>query len=154
MTVREFGEAVGDAVFRRLGRAASRVQERRPLPADLLASDDAYLVVVDAPGAETRDVSVQFDDGTVSVRVDRFRPFHEGFEMRYPGRGLSLHGSVDLPAGASVVPGEATATVTDHGTLRIEIPKGGERIPVEDGAADESVDASDDGDDADGDPAE
>jgi HSP20 family molecular chaperone IbpA len=121
--LRDIGESIGTAVLDGIGRAASRLQERRPLAADLLESDDAYLAVFDAPGVETEDVQVRFEDGAVLVRVDRFREFFEGYEMRLPGRGMSLDGRAVLPAGVSVDPEAATATLTDHGTLRVEIPK-------------------------------
>lgn len=123
--LRDIGESIGNAVLDGIGRAASRLQERRPLAVDLLESDEAYLAVFDAPGAEAADVQVRFEDDAVRVRVDRFREFFEGFEMRLPGRGMSLDGRATLPEGASVDPESATATLTDHGTLRVELPKVG-----------------------------
>ncbi|MFB6192404.1 MAG: Hsp20/alpha crystallin family protein [Haloarculaceae archaeon] len=139
-SLREVGEAVGDAVLDGVGRVSARVQERRPLAADLLESDDAYLVVFDAPGATEADVEVRFENGAVRVRVDRFREFHEGFEMRVPGRGLSLDGEVDLPAGASVDPEAASATLTDAGTLEVRVPK---TDPGDDGPVDISTEVTD-----------
>jgi HSP20 family molecular chaperone IbpA len=121
--IRELGETIGNTVVESVGRAVGRTQEQRPLPADLLESDDAYLVVFDAPGVDGADVQVRFEDETVFVRLDRFRDFHEGFEMRFPGRGLSLDGDVTLPADALVDPTEATATLKDNGTLQVRIPK-------------------------------
>ncbi|AGN00781.1 molecular chaperone [Salinarchaeum sp. Harcht-Bsk1] len=121
--IREFGESVGEAVLKRTGRAAAGVQERRPLPADLLESDDAYLAVFDVPGAAASDVQVRYSDGRVLVRVDRFRSFHDGFTMQFPGRGLSLDGEVDLPDDAVVTADEASATLTDRGTLEVRLPK-------------------------------
>jgi HSP20 family molecular chaperone IbpA len=41
----------------------------------------------------------------------------------FPGRGVSLSGSADLPADASVTPEGANATLTRNGTLQVEIPK-------------------------------
>ncbi len=121
--IREVGESVGRVVLDGIGRAAGRVQERRPLPADLLEGDDAYLAVFDAPGARAGDVDVRFDDDTLTVRVDRFRELREGFDVRFPGRGLSLSGSVTLPDGADVDAGAAEATLTDEGTLEVLVPK-------------------------------
>ena len=77
------------------------------------------------------------------VRIDRTREHREGFEMRFPGRGMTLDGHVDLPASASVDPDGATAKLTDTGVLRIEIPKvdgddGPVRIPT-----DETIDEPD-----------
>jgi HSP20 family molecular chaperone IbpA len=121
--LRDIGESIGTAVLDGIGRAASRLHERRPLAVDLLESDDAYLVVFDAPGAEAADVQVRFEDDAVRVRIDRFREFFEGYEMRLPGRGMSLDGRAKLPEGSSVDAESATATLTDHGTLRVELPK-------------------------------
>jgi HSP20 family molecular chaperone IbpA len=117
------GESIGDALLGRAGRLAARVQERRELAADVLESEDAYRVVFDVPGATRSDVQVKFVDRGVSIRVDRFREFHEGFEMRFPGRGLSLDGRVDLPEDAVVDAEGAVATLTDRGTLEVELPK-------------------------------
>jgi HSP20 family molecular chaperone IbpA len=121
--LRDIGESIGAAVLDGIGRAASRLQERRPLAVDLLESDDAYLAVFDAPGAEAADVQVRYEEDAVRVRIDRFREFFEGYEMRLPGRGMSLDGRATLPEGALVDPEGATATLTDHGTLRVELPK-------------------------------
>jgi len=122
-TLRDIGESLGNTVLENVGRAMGRAQERTPLPVDLLESDDAYLAVFDAPGAQASDVQVQFDAGLVEVRIDRFRGFHEGFEMRYPGRGLALDGHVELPADARVDADAATATVRENGTLEVRVPK-------------------------------
>ncbi|MGM0371943.1 MAG: Hsp20/alpha crystallin family protein [Halobacteriota archaeon] len=120
--LREMGRAVPKTVLERLGRATGRVQEESPLPADILESDTEYRLVLDAPGATASDVQVQVTDGAVEVRIDRFRPFNEGFEMVFPGRGLELDGRVPLPEEAIDADG-ATATLTDHGTLVVTVPK-------------------------------
>lgn len=121
--IRELGETIGGAVVESVGRAVARSQEQRPLAADLLESDDAYLAVFDAPGVEPGDVQVRFEDQSVLVRVDRFREFYEGYEMRFPGRGLSLDGSITLPGDATVDVSGATATLKENGTVQVEIPK-------------------------------
>lgn len=132
----EIGRSIGNTVLEGIGRAASRLQETRPLDADLLESDDAYLVVLDAPGATASDIQVRYRNGAVLVRIDRFREYHEGFEMRFPGRGLSLDARVPLPRNAIVDADHAVATLQENGTLTIELPKqsageGGETVPIE-----------------------
>ncbi|AUX09415.1 molecular chaperone Hsp20 [Halalkaliarchaeum desulfuricum] len=119
----ELGSSAVRTVLERVGRGIGRYQERRPLEHDLLESDEEYLIVFDAPGVTKEDVQVQFSDDTVEVRLERFRPFHEGFEMRFPGRGLTLTGSATLPDDADITPAGATATLTDAGTLKVRIRK-------------------------------
>lgn len=115
--------SIGDTIFESLGRAAGRFQENKPLPADVLESDDAFLVVFDAPGVTASDVQVRYADERVEIRIDRFRQFYDEFEMVYPGRGLSLEGSVRLPDHAEVDTEAASATLKDDGTLKVRIPK-------------------------------
>lgn len=121
--IRELGETIGNTVVETVGRAVGRAQESRPLPVDLLESDEAYLAVFDAPAATASDIQVRFEESEIQVRVDRFRDFHEGFEMRFPGRGLALDGHAELPEGASVDTSGATATLADNGTLQVRVPK-------------------------------
>ena len=127
--IRRLGETIGRAVLDGIGRAASHVQERKPLPADLLESDEAFLAVFDAPGTTAGDVQVRFEGHTLKVNVDRFREFHDGYEMRFPGRGLTLSGEVDLPEDVDVDAEAADATIRENGTLEVLIPK------VDDGEA-------------------
>jgi len=132
--LREFTEEIGETVLESVGRAVSKAQERTPLPVDLLESDDAYLAVFDAPDATTSDVQVQLSGRTVEVRLDRFREPREGFEMRFPGRGLTLDGHVTLPPDAAIDGEGATATLQENGTLQVRIPKrdGGTTVAVTD----------------------
>jgi len=119
----ETGRSVFRQALERVGRGWSKMQERRPLAYDLLESDDAYLVVFDAPGVRGEDLNVTFLDRTVEIQIDRFRDFYDGYEMLFPGRGVSLSGSAELPEDANVTPQGANATLTRNGTLRVEIPK-------------------------------
>jgi HSP20 family molecular chaperone IbpA len=143
--LRDIGESAIEGLLERVGRGVSKVQERRPLAYDLLESEDAYLVVFDAPGTTNSDIQVQFREDAVEVKVDRFREFHEEFEMRFPGRGLSLDGTAELPEGASVDPTDAEATLAENGTLRVRIPKDEDDGPVD--VAEESEADTDDTDD-------
>jgi len=123
--IRDVGASLGRAVLDGIGRATSRLQERKSLPADLLESDEAYLAVFDGPGATAADISVRFEGNTLSVDIDRFREFYDGHEMLFPGRGLALGGEVSLPEEASVDADSAEATLTKNGTLEVLIPKTG-----------------------------
>ena len=131
------------AAAKQVGRVASRVQEATNLPVDVLESDDAYLLVFDAAGAAASDVQVRYRRNAVEVRIDRFREHFEGFEMRVPGRGMSLDGRARLPGDAIVDAEAATATLRDNGTLAVRLPKRetagtDEPIVVETGQADPS----------------
>lgn len=142
--IRKLGRSVGEAVLEGIGRAASRVQETTPLPADVLENDEAYLVVFDTPGASGSDIQVRFRDGSVMVRIDRFREHREGFEMKFPGRGVSLDGHVSLPDDALVDAENARATLHENGTLHVRLPK-------QDGTA-VTIETGDDAETSDGGP--
>lgn len=129
--VKQFTQTVADAVLENVGRIAGRVQERRPLDADLLESPDAYHVVFDAPGADTHDIDVRYLNGSVQVTVERFRDYREGYTMRFPGRGLTLRGSVTLPTDAIVDPTDGSAELGDDGTLHVTLPKRQDDDPAE-----------------------
>ena len=123
--LKTYGKEAINTVLERVGRGIGQVQERKPLAYDLLETDEAYLVVFDAPGATKEDIQVRFMDNELEVRIDRFREFYEGFEMRFPGRGLTLSGTARFPDNASVTAASAnpTATLTRSGTLQVEVPK-------------------------------
>ncbi|MFP8889267.1 Hsp20/alpha crystallin family protein [Natrialbaceae archaeon A-CW2] len=125
MNFKSWRETVGGALYRQVGRASSHVQEHRSLPVDILENESSYLVVFDAPGTEPEDLQVRYLDGDVKIRIDRFRSYHDGFEMRFPGRGMALDGDAALPDDAVVDPDAGTAKLTDSGTLQISIPKEG-----------------------------
>ena len=123
MTFDGLRSSLGNTLYRGVGRASGQVQEFRSLPVDVLEDDESYLVVFDAPGAKKEDVQVRYLDGSVRIRTDRFRTYHDGFEMRFPGRGMALDGEAELPDDAIVDPDAGTARLTEYGTLHVEIPK-------------------------------
>ncbi|MFB6077356.1 MAG: Hsp20/alpha crystallin family protein [Halarchaeum sp.] len=127
--VTDYSRAFSRAVLERVGRAASRAQERAPRPADVLESDDEYLIVVDAPGAEARDVEVSADASGVTVRIDRYREAEPGFETLFAGRGLALDADVELPGDAVPDADGTRAELRDDGTLYVYVPKA-ERVPI------------------------
>lgn len=137
--IRNIGESIGNAIFENLGRAAGRVQEKKPLPVDLLESDDAYLALFDVPGATASDIQVRYIDDRVAIRVDRFREFYDGYDMRYPGRGVALDGEVTLPEDAVVDAEAASATLNHNGTLQVRLPKHDHE--THEGESDESADS-------------
>ncbi|WEL16603.1 Molecular chaperone (HSP20 family) [Halorhabdus sp. SVX81] len=129
--LREFTEEIGETVLENVGRAVGKAQERTPLPVDLLESEDAYLAVFDAPDATSSDVQVQLSGRTVEVRLDRFREPREGFEMLFPGRGLTLDGHVQLPPDAAIDGEDTSATLAENGTLQVRVPKSDDGTTVD-----------------------
>lgn len=153
--LRRFGKYVERTVLEGVGRATSQLQEHTPLAVDLLESEESFLAVFDAPGVQSEDVDVRFDDAEVRVEIYRSRDISESVELLMRGRGLRRSGSVTLPS-ASVDPDAATATLTASGTLRVRIPK------TEPGPSDEPIriettagegEEGDDGDDQTSDPS-
>lgn len=90
--------------------------------ADLLESDDAYLLVVDLPGvtADTVDVAVEGSQLRVEARREKDLPT----EFRYVTEDRSLFLDAELPLPPDATDAGANATV-DRGVLELHLPKRG-----------------------------
>jgi HSP20 family molecular chaperone IbpA len=101
--------------------------------ADLLESEEEYLLVVDLPGvtAESLDVSVEKGRLVVEARRDKQLPP----EFRYVQEDRSLFLDVELPLPPDATGAEANGSI-DRGVLELHLPKREatpERtIPIED----------------------
>jgi HSP20 family molecular chaperone IbpA len=98
--------------------------------ADLLESPDAFLLVVDVPGATADRTSVEARGQRLHVTVDRRLDDHGDFEVREAGREREL--TWELPLPPDVDASAATAAV-DRGVLELELPRtgGDATIPIE-----------------------
>lgn len=100
--------------------------------ADLLESNDAYLLVLDLPGVTNDGVDLTVDGLTLHVSARREKDVPEGFHYQREERALFLDADIPLPPDAA--DGDASATL-DDGVLEVTIPKRashGHTIPVED----------------------
>jgi len=102
--------------------------------ADLLESDEAYLLVMDLPGVSAESVDLTVEGGRLVVEARRDKDVPPAFEYRSEDRSLFLDAELPLPPDATGA--GATATV-DAGVLELELPKQsaapGTTIPVESG---------------------
>jgi HSP20 family molecular chaperone IbpA len=101
--------------------------------ADLLESDDAYLLVLDLPGATAETVDVTVEDGRLRIEARREKALSS--EFRYLREDRSLFLDAELPLPPHVAGGDAAATF-EGGVLELHLPKtadaGSTRVPVED----------------------
>ena len=88
--------------------------------ADLLESDDAYLLVVDVPGATPESTVVEFEDGSLQVEANAEKDIPEGFRYQSECREDGL--AFELPLPGDVDPDEANASV-DRGVLEVRLPR-------------------------------
>lgn len=100
--------------------------------ADLLEREDAYLLVIDLPGATADTVDVQLEDGCLSISARREKSVPRSFEYLTEERSLFLDIEVPLPPDAT---GTDAAGEIERGVLELTLPKadGAEEttIPVE-----------------------
>jgi HSP20 family molecular chaperone IbpA len=119
------------------GRMSSLREALRELPeavfADLLESDDAYLLVVDLPGVTAETVEVAVERGRLSLEARREKALPPEFRYLREDRSLFLDADLPLPPEAT---GAGASARMDRGVLTVELPKreaAPERtIPVED----------------------
>jgi HSP20 family molecular chaperone IbpA len=99
--------------------------------ADLLESDDAYLLVIDLPGAAADTVDLHLEDGRLRIEARRRKDVPR--EFRYVTEERSLFLDAELPLPSDVSGADAEASV-EKGVLTIRLPKStdesGQHIPV------------------------
>ena len=130
------------ALMRRM-RAELQMQRRRPSarsgawqpPLDLRASDDAYVVAIDLPGARREQIEATAEDGVLLVRGEVGMPEGLGEARRMRGeRALGRFArAVRLPSDADM---RAIEAAFSDGVLRVRVgrrPVGG-RITIEIGS--------------------
>lgn len=101
--------------------------------ADLLESDEAYLVVVDLPGATAATTDLRMNGGRVTVEAQREKDVPASFQYTREERSLFLDVEFPLPPDAT---SEGARATIDRGVLELELPKtaaaAGRSIPVSD----------------------
>jgi HSP20 family protein len=102
---------------------------RRWMPAmDLVETDDRYVLSADLPGLTEDDLTIEFEDRTLTVSGER-KAAHEAQQDGSP-RVERAYGafsrSLTLPQG---IDPEAVTASFDRGVLEVSIPKPEERKP-------------------------
>jgi HSP20 family protein len=108
---------------------AEREQGRRWIPpVDLVEADDHFVLKADLPGLSESDVSIEVQDGTLTISGER-RSEEESKERgwyRIERSFGSFRRSLTLPDG---VDPDGIAASFDRGVLEVRIPKPEERKP-------------------------
>lgn len=90
--------------------------------ADLLESDDAYLLVLDLPGATGSTTDLSVTDGRLSIEARREKDVPPEFRYRQEDRSLFLDAELPLPPDATGSDAEASM---ERGVLELRLPKRG-----------------------------
>lgn len=102
---------------------------RRWVPAmDLLETDDRFVLRADLPGMTQDDVSIELQDGTLTVSGERKAAHEEQSQgwMRVERAFGTFSRSLSLPEGTD--PDAVTASF-ENGVLEVQIPKPEKRMP-------------------------
>lgn len=103
-----------------------------PVFADVLESDDAYLLVLDLPGVDAEDCEVSTGGGTVSISATREADVPEDFSSVDRRRSTDLEFHLPLPPDAA---SEGAEGSMDRGVLELRLPKTGSRprttVPID-----------------------
>ena len=91
-----------------------------PVYADLLESDEAYMLVVDLPGATAETVDARVERGRLVVEARRQKDLPVEFEYVEEDRALFLDAELPLPPDAT---GSGAEGTVDDGVLQLRIPK-------------------------------
>lgn len=88
--------------------------------ADLLESEESYLVVIDVPGATSQTVDAYVEGGELVIEARRQKD--HPYEFTYVSENRSLFLDVELPLPPDATDRGAEASV-EHGVLTLELPK-------------------------------
>ncbi len=99
--------------------------------ADLLESDEEYVLVVDIPGASAETVEVTINRGRLRIEARKEKAVPEEFSYLEDDRPPLLEADLPLPPDAT---GADAAGTIERGVLTLTLPKsdadGGQRIPI------------------------
>lgn len=99
---------------------------------DFLEADDAYLFVVDLPGASADTTEVIVDEAGLHIEARRSKDTPDGYEYVQEDRPVFVTVDVPIPDDASR---EGDTAALDRGVLEVRLPKRteepGQAIPVE-----------------------
>lgn len=102
-----------------------------PTFADLLEREDAYLLVVDVPGATQETTAVEVAGRALRVTAERPVEVPDGFELRRRRRDRTIELELPLPPDVDADGAEAAV---ERGVLELTLPRtdgGPTTIPIE-----------------------
>ena len=118
-----------DRLFDAFFGGGTQAEARRWIPAmDLVEAEDHFVLKADLPGLDESDVSIEVQDGTLTISGKRTAE-HESRERgwyRIERSFGSFNRSLTLPEG---VDPDAISAQFDRGVLEVRIPKPEERKP-------------------------
>lgn len=88
--------------------------------ADLLESEDTYLLVIDLPGATAETVDVDITAGRLTIEARREKDLPPEFQYVEEERSLFLDADLPLPPDATGADAEGTMK---RGVLELRLPK-------------------------------
>ncbi|MES3517439.1 MAG: Hsp20/alpha crystallin family protein [Natronomonas sp.] len=99
--------------------------------ADLLESDDAYLLVVDLPGVTADTIDARIDGPRLRIEARREKSLDPEFRYLEEERALFLDAELPLPPDVSGASAEGSI---EQGVLTLRLPKSdadsGQRVPI------------------------
>jgi HSP20 family molecular chaperone IbpA len=88
--------------------------------ADLLESEDEYLLVIDLPGTTAETVDVSVEHGRLRIEARREKALPSEFRYLEENRSLFLDAELPLPPDAD---GSDAAATMRRGVLELHLPK-------------------------------
>jgi HSP20 family protein len=94
---------------------------------DIAETDKAYMLTVELPGVDPKNVDISYNDGVVTIKGEKYKETAEGERCfcseRYSGafeRSFRVPGKVDQ---------DKIDAVFQHGVLKLTLPKSEESVP-------------------------
>jgi HSP20 family protein len=94
-------------------------------PLDVIESDEQYLVLIDLPGVQPEDVTIELNEQVLTVSGSRTSPERGSAQLTERQQGAFTR-SLTVPRG---IDSDAVSAEFRHGVLELQIPKPEQRKP-------------------------
>jgi HSP20 family protein len=121
-------------LFRREETAGGKEERVFLPPADILESEESWMVLVDMPGVDEKGVEIQLEEGVLTITGRPPVEAREGFVRVLTERAAGFYRR-RITLGENSVDADAIKAVIRQGVLRVTLPKSkgarAHRIPVQ-----------------------
>lgn len=112
-----------DDIFDDVSRFAKSTMDIRTMKCDVYEENGRYFVEMDVPGYEKKDISIECDDGVLTITAEKSNDFHKENESKKYIRRERVYGKITRSFSFADIDEENISADFRNGILTVVIPK-------------------------------